>query len=837
MNVGSFDVSDLSLELVSLSNAVSIISAAANIVSLTTNAAVTVEFTVSASEDCYEGQNLSFRLDFSNPDGLSAAAYFNLEAGLITNTVPTGPDSYGYYAYDGFDTIYTEAPVYNWIEIDPAYGGSGTMINLYDYGDEGDVADVNLPFSFNFYGVNYDMISVCSNGFIAPGGTAQAAYMNSQIPAPQGPSPMIAPFWDDLKMAGGHVYYYHDPTEHAFIVQWSRVQNDFTSSLQNFQVLIYNPAVYPTASGDAIIVFQYDTVNNTSAGNYGGYPMQHGQYATVGLEDHTFTRGLEYTFNNTYPTAAATLQNGLAIKFTTEGGGAQAPPILTLNPNSFDFVLAPGTSETQILEISNNGEANLIYSIEKSYVGYSDETSRGQGGPDNFGYQWFDSDEPNGPQYNWRDIAGLATEVTFSGNNTGTDLMPIGFDFYFYGTYYSEFRINPNGWIGFDDDNEEVNNLSLPHPWAPQPAILPFWDDLDPLTGGSVYYYGNADSLIVWFNDVVHTAGNYSGTYDFQLLLYTNGDILFQYRDMTGDTNSATIGIQDDDANDALQVTYNGNFVQNQFAVMIKKIVDWVQIDPTYGYIEQGQTDEISIEVSAEELIPDNFTCYLIITTNDVGNPVVSVPINLYVTAEFPQIEVSTDFIDFGEVPVGQQTSEILTISNAGNSALEITDLIFSNDVFSTDLASLTILPDASEEMEIFFTPVQTGVHEAILTIFSNDYIHPEIEIELLGEATQTGNDDIPALVTAVQQNYPNPFNPNTTIKFSLAQTGKVSLIIYNIKGKKVKTLVNGILEPQNYSVSWNGVDDDGKQVSSGVYLYRFRAGKINELKRMLLIK
>ncbi len=794
-------------------------------------------FNISLDVHAISGMQIPFNILLTNANGFEQTVSFLIDVGTVTSSDPLGPDAYGYYAYDSTDETYDQVPMYNWIEIDPAYGGSGTMINLYDTGDGGDVADVNLPFSFNFYGVNYDLISVCSNGWIAPGGSSQASYMNSQIPAAQGPSPMIAPFWDDLKMAGGHVYYYHDLMEHAFIIQWSRVQTDFTNSLQNFQVLIYDPAVYPTTSGDAIIVFQYDTVNNTSSGNYGGYPMQHGQYATVGLEDHTCTRGLEYTFNNTYPAAAAPLQNGLAIKFTTEGGGAQAPPVLSLNPISFDFVLAPGSSDTQILEITNEGEANLIYSIEKSYVGYSEETGRGHGGPDDFGHQWFDSDEPNGPQYNWRDITGIATQVTFGSSNTGTDLIPIGFDFYFYGTYYSDFRINPNGWIGFGEDNEESNNLSLPHPWAPKPAIMPFWDDLDPLSGGSVFYYSTADSLVVWFNDVEHSAGNYSGTYDFQLLLYTNGDILFQYRNMSGDTNSATIGIQNENASDALQVTYNGNFVQNEFAVMIKKIVDWLQLYPSYGYIEQGQTEQISIEVSAEELIPDHFTCYLIITTNDVGNPVVSVPVNLQVSSEFPQIEVSVDLIDFGEIAVGQQAVEILTISNVGNAALDISDLTFSNDAFSTDTTSLTILPETSEELNIFFNPTQTGFYEAFLTIFSNDFIHPEMEIELWGEGTQTGNDDIPEFVTAVQQNYPNPFNPNTTIEFSLAETGNVSLIVYNIKGKKVKTLVNGILEPQNYSVSWNSVDDDGKQLSSGVYLYSFKTENISKMMKMLLIK
>lgn len=783
------------------------------------------------------GSQIPFNIILTNSDGFEQDVSFLIDVGIVDSEDPLGPDTYGYYAYDSTDDTYDQAPIYNWIEIDPSYGGSGTMIPLSDTGDRGDVEDVDVPFSFNFYGINYNMISVCSNGWIAPGGSSQASFMNSQIPAPQGPSPMIAPFWDDLRVNNGDVFYYHDTFNHAFIVEWSRVVTDFASSQETFQVLIYDPAVYPTTSGDAVIVFQYHTVNNTSTGNYSGYSIQHGQYSTVGIEDHTTTRGLEYTYNNSYPTAAAVLQDEMAIKFTTEGGGAQAPPVIELNQSSFDFLLEPGNTGSQIMEISNIGEANLLYSIEKSYVGYSDETGRGHGGPDDFGYQWFDSDEDNGPQYNWRDISSLATQVSFPASNTGTDLMPIGFDFYFYGIYYTDFRINPNGWIGFGDDFDEMNNLSLPHPWAPNPAIMPFWDNLDPLAGGSVKYYGTSDSLIVWFDDVVHSAGNYSGTYDFQVILYSNGDILFQYREMTGDTDSATIGIQDLDADDALQVTYNGDYVQNEFALIIKKIVDWVQISPTYGYIEQDETHDITIDVSAEELIPDNFTCYLLITSNDPDNTSLSVPINLYVLSNFSHINVSTDEINFGEVLVGEESSEFITISNTGTEILTISDITFSETAFYCTANNMNIAAGESEELEIFFAPDQLGDFTAVMTIFSNDYLQPELEINLQGEGTGTSNGNSLPLITQVGQNYPNPFNPSTTIEFSLTQSEKVSLIVYNIKGKKVKTLVDEIMAPEKYSINWQGTDEDGKQVSSGVYFYRFQAGNKNVIKKMLLIK
>jgi Peptidase family M28/FlgD Ig-like domain len=92
---------------------------------------------------------------------------------------------------------------------------------------------------------------------------------------------------------------------------------------------------------------------------------------------------------------------------------------------------------------------------------------------------------------------------------------------------------------------------------------------------------------------------------------------------------------------------------------------------------------------------------------------------------------------------------------------------------------------------------------------------------------------------TSLQQNYPNPFNPNTTISFSLQTetSNKTELTIYNLKGQRVKLLVNDQLSVGKHEVVWNGTDDSGKQVSSGLYLYRLRSGDDSQTSKMLLLK
>ncbi len=88
-----------------------------------------------------------------------------------------------------------------------------------------------------------------------------------------------------------------------------------------------------------------------------------------------------------------------------------------------------------------------------------------------------------------------------------------------------------------------------------------------------------------------------------------------------------------------------------------------------------------------------------------------------------------------------------------------------------------------------------------------------------------------------LQQNYPNPFNPSTTLSFSLAKSGAARLAVYNTKGQLIKTLVDAELPGGKHSVVWNGLDDAGRNVSSGVYLYKLETAGQSQTRRMLLMK
>ena len=90
---------------------------------------------------------------------------------------------------------------------------------------------------------------------------------------------------------------------------------------------------------------------------------------------------------------------------------------------------------------------------------------------------------------------------------------------------------------------------------------------------------------------------------------------------------------------------------------------------------------------------------------------------------------------------------------------------------------------------------------------------------------------------TALAQNYPNPFNPSTTIPFELAKQTRTTLRIYNIRGQVVRTLVDGLLDSKRYEITWDGRNDAGLQVTSGVYFYKLVAGGFNDVRKMVITK
>ena len=88
-----------------------------------------------------------------------------------------------------------------------------------------------------------------------------------------------------------------------------------------------------------------------------------------------------------------------------------------------------------------------------------------------------------------------------------------------------------------------------------------------------------------------------------------------------------------------------------------------------------------------------------------------------------------------------------------------------------------------------------------------------------------------------LKPNYPNPFNPVTRIDFDLPQSIRVDVSVFNLLGRKVISLLNGPVEAGLHSVEWDGTDDSGRRVASGVYFYRLTTPTLSETRKMVLLK
>lgn len=119
-------------------------------------------------------------------------------------------------------------------------------------------------------------------------------------------------------------------------------------------------------------------------------------------------------------------------------------------------------------------------------------------------------------------------------------------------------------------------------------------------------------------------------------------------------------------------------------------------------------------------------------------------------------------------------------------------------------------------------------------TIYWDDLTVTDLGGPTVSVASNAGN--LPKRFELLQ-NYPNPFNPSTNIRYEVPTASHISLVVYNVLGQVVRTLVEEELQPGRYEVTWDGRNDRGMSVGSGMYLYRFSAGEYSIVHKMLLLK
>ena len=138
-------------------------------------------------------------------------------------------------------------------------------------------------------------------------------------------------------------------------------------------------------------------------------------------------------------------------------------------------------------------------------------------------------------------------------------------------------------------------------------------------------------------------------------------------------------------------------------------------------------------------------------------------------------------------------------------------------------------------DFEVYTNQVYYYWLESVALDGTNQFYGPLTVI--IGDPTQEPVPPSIPMVTKLYNAFPNPFNPNTNIRYSLKEAGKVKIEIYNMKGQKIKSYHQEHSSPGYYQVSWDGRDENGKNVASGIYLYRLTTANYTSAKKMVLAK
>lgn len=206
--------------------------------------------------------------------------------------------------------------------------------------------------------------------------------------------------------------------------------------------------------------------------------------------------------------------------------------------------------------------------------------------------------------------------------------------------------------------------------------------------------------------------------------------------------------------------------------------------------------------------------------------------LHIIANPQFNQIPELLNQLPQANVAVGGQVTIDLNnpavFFDRDGDPLSYSTLVIDPRVVSAQVAGnvLTLTGLAQDTSRIVLYAEDTHGNRAACSF--NAIVSPMIGVEPSGQTT---------LNFLLRQNYPNPFNPSTIIEFTVPIAGRAVVRVCTVSGQVVRTLVDAVLQPGSHRIHWNGRDDAGRILPSGIYLYRLAAGKYKESKKMVFLK
>ncbi|MFN3820881.1 MAG: FlgD immunoglobulin-like domain containing protein, partial [bacterium] len=368
-------------------------------------------------------------------------------------------------------------------------------------------------------------------------------------------------------------------------------------------------------------------------------------------------------------TNAANVEDG-HIWFSVAGRGITPPDIAT-EPEAGSTILVMARPDSdpveRTLRIENvadeNGDVlNWAITTDEAEEGVLGAVVRFEdigpirdrrGGPDQAGYEWRDSDERDGPRFQWIDVPNLeGRQQLQAGDDVNVGPLNLGFEFPWYGQNYSQIRACSNGWITFSGSQSVAISLpNPPNPGDPNAIIAGHNYDLNPGAGGAWYFWTNQQDLAVVHWQAVPRFGNAAITTTFQIVLHGNGFAVIQYGPQQNvNQGEVMVGYEDHNGQLGAAIIPRGQGgTREGLAIGIGQRhhwgIPWLTVDPMEGSLGPGEDQDVSLVFDPSGLEEDReYRGILTITSNDPDEG--EIVINVELRTGFPELRHFTDFVE-----------------------------------------------------------------------------------------------------------------------------------------------------------------------------------------------
>ena len=412
-----------------------------------------------------------------------------------------------------------------------------------------------------------------------------------------------------------------------------------------------------------------------------------------------------------------------AYQFSISGTGLPPAPEINVSPASIATTLPPSSSTTSPVTIGNTGAGALHHTITTSQSGYS----------------FRDSNSFGGPGYAWIDISATGTEVTGFNNpdDAMSGMIPIGFNFPFYGNSFSSLTVCTNAFISFGNATPLFFGPSLPSLEASGNLVAAFWNDLILDASGHIYTQQIGDLFVIQFENITRY-GTQNERVTCEIVLRQTGEIFIQYKQVPAAFTDYSVGIQDGQRSQGLQVAYHTNYAQPQRAVRIVPpgYDSWLGSTIASGTVASAGSQGFNATLHSTGLSPGRYFASLQVDSDDADEARTSVPVELTVSGAEVEVlgngllipsgdttAMVVDGTDFGMVAIaGGSIARTFTVRNSGSDPLTLGAVGVVGSGFSVTIQPSANVPASGVTMFVItFAPTVAGAATGTVTFTTND--------------------------------------------------------------------------------------------------------------------